>query len=308
MMADWEQLTAEGQRLDERASKIQADKEVGLSKEEIDKIVRDYHSWYGKSLSCLPEDLKTKFRAEFEGSWISFRIKKFLEAPTELNKIHQTGDEATKALFPYWTFPYTQNFHPYILSQVQILIEASERQEPASTNNEGLWNATVRRVFSVFIEKAKTADSNVSKKLSYEYLAIFLITAIDGLTVIGHDTRGASEEIDLWVENNSTDTFWQKVGHVFIVECKNWHDAVGVPQVRNLSAIMESKNIAFAILMARNGVTGDDWHDAVAAIRDNFKKGRYIIVLDQSDLDEIANGINPTTKIKQKYRELIMKS
>ena len=160
----------------------------------------------------------------------------------------------------------------------------------------------------MFIEKANAAETNVAKKMSYEYLAIFLITVIDGLTVIGHDTRGASEEIDLWVENNSTESFWQKVGHLFIVECKNWSDPVAAHQVRTLSSIMESKKIEFAILLARNGITGDKWHDAVTVIRDDFKKGRYIVVLDQTDLEEIANGVHPTIKIRQKYHDLFMKS
>jgi hypothetical protein len=306
-MTDWERLIADSQILDERASKVQDGENVGLPKEAIDKLTRDYHSWFAKCLSVLPEDLKARFRAEFDGTWYSMKIKKFLEAPTEPLKF-RPSDEQGKQIWSYWAYPYENAFSPSILSQRQILIEASERQEPALTNDEGPWNATIRRVFREFIKKANEADTTNAKKLSYEYLAIFLITAIDGLTVIGHDTRGASEEIDLWVENDSTNSFWQKVGHIFIVECKNWGDPIGVQQVRNLSSIMETKNIGFAILLARNGITGDKWHDAVAAIRDDFKKGRYVVVLDQSDLEEIANGVHPTKKIRQKYRDLFMKS
>ena len=307
-MTDWEQLITESQSLDERASKIQDGERVGLSKEEINKFTDDYYSWFAKCLSPLPEDLKNRFREAYEGSFWNAKIKKFLEAPTEPSLLYQSAEEKAKAMFPPWSYPYKQNFSPYLLSQRQILIEASERQTTALTKDEGSWNATIRRVFRVFIEKANAAETNVAKKMSYEYLAIFLITVIDGLTVIGHDTRGASEEIDLWVENDSTNSFWQKVGHIFIVECKNWGDPIGVQQVRNLSSIMETKNIGFAILLARNGITGDKWHDAVTVIRDDFKKGRYIVVLDQTDLEEIANGVHPTIKIIQKYHDLFMKS
>src|SRR5215467_6916671 len=153
-MTDWEQLIVEGQRLDETASKIQDGESVGLSKEAIDKLTRDYHAWFGRCLSLLPEDLRGKFRAEFDGTWYSFKIKKFLEAPTQPNMLYLAGDENTKAVLSYWTYPYTQIFHPCILSQMQMLIEASERQEPALTNDEGSWNATIRRVFRVFIKKA----------------------------------------------------------------------------------------------------------------------------------------------------------
>lgn len=307
-MTDWERLIADSQSLDERASRIQAGESISLPQEEIDKLTHDYHSWYARCLTALPEDLKVRFRAEYDGTWISFKIKRFLEAPTQPNMIYHAGDEKTKAVMQPWTYTYQQNFHPCILSQRQMLIEASERQEPALPTDDGFWNVTIRRVFREFIKKANEAETTNAKKLSYEYLAIFLITAIDGLTVIGHDTRGASEEIDLWVENGSTHSFWQNVGHIFIVECKNWGDPIGVQQVRNLSSIMETKNIGFAILLTRNGITGDTWHDAVAAIRDDFKKGRYIVVLDQSDVEEIANGLHPTKKIRQKYHDLFMKS
>jgi hypothetical protein len=307
-MTDWEQLIAESQSLDESASKIQDGQRVGLPKEEIEKLARDYHSWFAKCLSLLPEDLKSKFREEYEGSFWNAKIKKFLEAATEPSLLYQSADEKSRAVFPPWAYPYKQNFYPYLLSQRQILIEASERQELALINDEGSWGATIRRVFRVFIKKANEAETNHAKKLSYEYLGIFLITAIDGLTVIGHDTRGASEEIDLWVANDSNDSFWRSIRSPFIVECKNWGEPVGVQEVRNLSSIMESKNIGFAILMARNGITGDRSHDAVATIRDDFRKGRYIVVLDQSDLEEIANDLHPTKKIRQKYHDLFMKS
>jgi hypothetical protein len=307
-MTDWEQLIAEGQSLDERASKVQDGESIGLPKEAIDKLTRDYHSWYARCLTLLSEDLKVRFRAEFDGTWYSFKIKRFLEAPTQPNMIYHAGDEKTKAVLAPWTYTYTQNFHPCVLSQMQILIEASERQEQAVSKDEGSWSATIRRAFREFIKKANEAETNHAKKLSYEYLGIFLITAIDGLTVIGHDTRGASEEIDLWVSNDSNDSFWRSIRSPFIVECKNWGEPVGVQEVRNLSSIMESKNIGFAILMARNGITGDRSHDAVATIRDDFRKGRYIVVLDQSDLEEIANGLHPTKKTRQKYHDLFMKS
>ena len=64
-MTDWEQLIAESQSLDESASKIQDGQRVGLPKEAIDKLARDYHSWFAKCLSLLPEDLKSKFREEY---------------------------------------------------------------------------------------------------------------------------------------------------------------------------------------------------------------------------------------------------
>ena len=92
-MTDWEQLITEGQNLDERASKVQDGETVGLPKDEIDKLTRDYHSWYAKCLAVLPDALKARFRAEFDGTWYSFKIKIFLEAPTQPNILYDTVDE-----------------------------------------------------------------------------------------------------------------------------------------------------------------------------------------------------------------------
>lgn len=94
----------------------------------------------------------------------------------------------------------------------------------------------------------------------------------------------------------------------FIVECKNWGNPVGVPELRTLRAIMDDKNIPLAILMTKNGITGDRSHDAGDIIRNAFRDNKYILVLTEADLLDIANGISPTEKIRQKYFDLYMRS
>ena len=109
-MTDWEQLITEGQSLDERASKVQDGESIGLPKEAMDKLTRDYHSWYTRYLILLPEDLKVRFRAEFDGTWYSYKIKKFLEAPTQPNILCLAGDEKTKAVLAPWTYTTHKTF------------------------------------------------------------------------------------------------------------------------------------------------------------------------------------------------------
>ncbi len=183
----------------------------------------------------------------------------------------------------------------------QAIFDKIENLETAS------WNTSIRRIFGVFIEKAANAKGNNDKKLTYEYLAIFLIGAIDGLTIISHDKRGASEEVDLWVSNESKDPFWQNMGSVFIVECKNWGEPVGAQEIRDLRSIMADKHIKLGILLSRKGVTGDKGHDAVLEIQKAIRDEIHIVVIDETDLLEIANGSHPTKKIKQKFHEFIQK-
>jgi len=189
-----------------------------------------------------------------------------------------------------------------LLKQCNIL--ANLQSVPVSGEEGRAWNTTICRIFKAFLEKADSASSNNEKKLTYEYLAIFLIGAIEGFTVIGHDERGPAEEVDLWVANESTSNFWQRIGNPFIVECKNWGKPVGVQEIRNLNTVMDNKNIQFAILLSKNGITGDVGREATSEISNAFKKGRYIMVLDQADLLEIANGVHPEEKIQAKYYAL----
>ena len=307
-MSAWEDLLTECQRLEDKASKIQDGETIGLSPEEIKKLSDEYLTRFGKCLAVLPEDIKNKFRAEYEGTYWTAKIKRFFEAATETNMFY--NPQAPNVL-SYWLYSYKQNFYPAIQSQRQLLIEASQRKQQMNSSeveNEEAWNETVRRIFKVFIEKANKASTANEKKLTYEYLALFLIGSIDGLTVIGHDERGVSEEIDLWVSNSSSNIFWQKMPAAFFVECKNWGIPVGVPELRTLRAIMDDKNLSLAILLTRNGVTGNRNRDAGDIVRNAFRDNKYILVLTEADLLEIANGMPPTEKIKQKYFDLYVRS
>lgn len=123
-----ERLIEDASKLDEIASGIQSGKECGLSEEEIRKFVELYYSWYAECLNALPDDLKEKFRQEYEGTgrWYSLpKIKKFLESPTQVNILHNNQEGNP---FSYWTYPSKDAFSAPILAQKQILIEASKRQ------------------------------------------------------------------------------------------------------------------------------------------------------------------------------------
>jgi hypothetical protein len=93
-MTVWENLIAESQRLEETASKIQDGETVRLSKEAIDKLSHEYQLWLGKCLSVLPDDLKDKFRAEYEGTFWNAKIKKFFEAATEPSPFRPTDEKS----------------------------------------------------------------------------------------------------------------------------------------------------------------------------------------------------------------------
>lgn len=304
------ELIEESKEILNLAVKVQDETLPTKEREEIlNNLADKYHEWYRAALTLFDKrnlaGERQKFEQEYLGSIWSGKIIKFLTLGLQVSPLY----DPKQPVFDKWSFPFPSSFKEPLLKQSNMLTSLKNTSPTGSTNDEvNSWSTTTRRIFTVFIEKAEKAKTPHIKKLTYEYLAIFLIGAVEGLTVIGHDERGASEEIDLWVTNDSKDSFWQRIGNLFIVECKNWGDPVGVPEVRSLKSIMQDKNIEFAILMSKNGITGDDYHDALDIIRKAVREQKYIVVLNQADLLEIANGVHPTQKIKEKYFQLWMRS
>ncbi len=304
------QLIEESKEILNLAEKVQ-DETLPMKEREtiLNNLAEIYHEWYRTALILFDNrnqpGERQKFEQEYLGSIWSGKIIKFLTLGLQISPLY----DPSKPVFDKWSFPFPMSFKEPLLKQCNMLASLENMMSAPTMNGEdNSWNATIRRIFTVFIEKAEKAKTTHTKKLTYEYLAIFLIGAVEGLTVIGHDERGASEEIDLWVANDSKDNFWSRIGNVFIVECKNWGEPVGVPEMRNLKSIMHDKNIEFSILMSKNGITGDNYHDALDIIRKAVRDHKYIIVLDQADLLEIANGVHPTKKIREKYYDLLMRS
>lgn len=273
-------------------------------KEALAELNERYHSWYRASIELFnaggQEGGKQKFENEYEGSFWSSKILKFLTSALDVSPLY----DPEKPVFDKWTYSYKRCFQEPLLKQCNLL---SSLEIDSVVSDAYEWNPTICRILKVFIDKANNAETNHEKKLTYEYLAIFLIGTVEGLSIIGHDRRGTSAEVDLWVANDAKDTFWVRhTGDPFIVECKNWGNPAGVQEIRNLEGIMGSKTVRFAILLSRNGITGDNYHEAKSIIRTAVPNGRVIIVLEHSDLLEMANGTHPAAVIQRKFYELVM--
>jgi hypothetical protein len=127
-MSTWNSLISKLQALNIVASKIQTFvKENGTlyyEDEEISDFVSNYLDWYSECLSLLPEDLRERFRAEYERT-----VKQFLLAPTELtaDPIYYEG-EYQGVGEPYFEYDYQKYFYQAFFTHRQILLEASKRQ------------------------------------------------------------------------------------------------------------------------------------------------------------------------------------
>jgi hypothetical protein len=158
--------------------------------------------------------------------------------------------------------------------------------------------------FKRALSKVKSATTNDEKKKSLEDLAEVLIMPISGLAVLRHNLRSSAEEIDVLVTNESKDIFWIRLDSPILIECKHWSTPVGVTEIGDVVRKLNSLGKPTSILLTLNGITGNDFRDARLLLRELRQKEQYIIVLNESDLVEIAAGVDPSDKIKEKYHEI----
>ncbi|MCA9946756.1 MAG: hypothetical protein KC449_24915 [Anaerolineales bacterium] len=168
---DYSKLIEMSKVLETRASTIQLGESVGLSNKEINSLMDDYHDWYTDSLATLPEELKSRFRAEYEGSWYSFKIKKFFEAPDKPSAIKQADNNKTD-LFPYWQFPYERCFLSPLVEQRRILLEASKlnkQKQPIFLDPVEKVELIARRFHLVSKQLLKRYNNRDTLKVQDEY-------------------------------------------------------------------------------------------------------------------------------------------
>lgn len=132
---DLAELVEKSHQLEERAGEIQKENQPGLTDEEVKAFIDQYQDWYTDSLAVLPEDLKDRFVAEYQGAWYYKKIRGFFEGPTKPN-ILRSDDPQTAKMFSFWQYPFDRFFRTPMLSQRQILLEAQKRQSNTSVTSE----------------------------------------------------------------------------------------------------------------------------------------------------------------------------
>jgi hypothetical protein len=136
-VSDFKALIDESRELEQRAAKIQGEKELALDDEAIDAIISDYHSWFGRCIDSLPAEFHERFRDEFEGGTWTTKIKDFLRAPGDKNFLYNETEPNPLVPSP-WSNTYDTAFRGPLLAQRQILVEAQQLVEGAGQSSRNL--------------------------------------------------------------------------------------------------------------------------------------------------------------------------
>jgi hypothetical protein len=306
---DTRDLTHVSEELVQGAKKVQ---DETFSEEERETALQTlnhlYHNWYQTAMGLFIDlgrtDEQQKFEQEYQGNLFSPKIAKFLSSGTQISPLFKPE---TPNLFVRWAFPHQMCFVEPLRKQCNIL--ATAKSKPLVASNNSSWQQIYQRIIRELIIRSReisNTNSTAKRGLTYEHLALVLIVAVEGLSVIGQDIRSAAEETDLLISNQSADVFWHRLGDPILIECKNWDKPVGAAEITIIDAKMDRKRIRTGILLSREGITGDQYQDAVLLLRENMSKhGRYLIVIDENDLTEIIDGVHPADKLKQKYYSLL---
>ncbi|MDC0677454.1 response regulator [Sorangium atrum] len=137
-----------------------------------------------------------------------------------------------------------------------------------------------------------------------ERLMALLLKTLPGFERLDTRLRNEVEEIDIIVQNRSTDPFWQKESPYLLVECKNWSKHVGSKELRDLWAKMEGRfdRCRLALLVAPGGIA-----DTVRQLQlRKAEKGLLVVLIGPGDLDELVQRRDRSDALQEMHRRAVM--
>jgi dCTP deaminase len=190
-------------------------------------------------------------------------------------------------------------------SEIRSVKAALEHAAPRPAPSPRDGGLLARRLSEVLNSKG---TKGTKKGRALEELMADIFTSLVGLRIVKRNARLRAEELDLVINNDLATGFWRLAGSPLVVECKNWSVRVGAREISVLVDKLRTigPDAKTGVLVALNGISGDSYSDAVLKIREARQAGRYILVLERRDLEELADGTSLAVVIERKYEEMLM--
>lgn len=146
--------------------------------------------------------------------------------------------------------------------------------------------------------------TNQDKGKAFEDLACYLFETIPGISIALRNQMNAfhNEEIDIAIWNDKLKNGLCFLPNVFLVECKNWSNPVSSIEVNWFCQKLASRGLDFGVLIANNGITGNqgDLNAAHNTIAFHLPNKRKIIVITRTEINAINNTQEMIKLIKEK--------
>ncbi len=146
-------------------------------------------------------------------------------------------------------------------------------------------------------------DPNRKGKLLEDLIALLLRT-IPGFRNVRTHRKNETEEIDVVVRNESTDSIWVNEGSYILVECKHWSKPVGVAELRNFLHKVERKydRCKLGFFVAPGGFT----EPFKTELRGERKGDKLVVVVGPTDLASLIASKDRNEMLKQLHERAVI--
>lgn len=154
---------------------------------------------------------------------------------------------------------------------------------------------TEDRIRDLHSQLRQEVDGNKKGRLLEEVVQL-LMSTVPGFEHIEARASNLSEEIDLFIRNQSTDPFWQRQGDYILVECKNWSSHVSAKEFRDFKGKIEARygRARLGLLVAPGGFAA-----SFAVEQAKLAMGDIVIVcIDGEDLATLVASDNRGEQLK----------
>ncbi|HTS48293.1 MAG TPA: hypothetical protein VMH05_10145 [Bryobacteraceae bacterium] len=139
-----------------------------------------------------------------------------------------------------------------------------------------------------------------------ELLAEYLLSIMPGCRVYRRKRSHATDyDLVCAMEGVQLD-FRGEFGRYFVCECKDWREPAGITEFAKFCRVLDSVKARFGILFSKHGISGKKSGDDAA--REQLKvfqdRGVVIVVIDETDLREIASGRNLIPLLRARYESV----
>jgi hypothetical protein len=139
-----------------------------------------------------------------------------------------------------------------------------------------------------------------------ERLAEYIMLCMPGCRT-SRRRKSVSTDYDVVCSMEGFDVdFRSEFGRYFVCECKDWSKPADFSAMAKFCRVLDSVKSKFGVLFSRNGVSGTG--DSRYAEREQLKvfqdRGMVIVVIDENDLRNVAQGANFVNILRKKYERV----
>ena len=134
-----------------------------------------------------------------------------------------------------------------------------------------------------------------------ESLAQYHFSSLEGFYT-EPSTRTGPYELDAIITNSSNHPFLRTLDTYIPIECKNWREPIGSPEITQFIGKLSLFKCNTGILVSREGIKEETVNELS---KDAYRrKNIYVLVFDAGDIRSVVEGKDLVSLLIEKFKEL----